>query len=358
MRKYNFLVLVESYPCNEKPYAMSYVHSRNIEYLRREIDVSVLSFSAKKSYKYNGVCVYSLNDLTGVENYDCIISHAPNVRNHIRFLLRNISALKKVVFFIHGHEALVVNDYYPEPYSWNMKGSVPSKIFQNFYDVIKLYILKRFVTKYRDKVSIIYVSEWMKREAKKCLNLSQDENLKEYVVNNPANSAFLDSGYNFCQESKLGDFITIRPLDDSKYAVDLVVKLAECNPDLTFDIYGKGQYFNHNNKPNNLFVYDKFIEQNDIPALLDRYIGAVMPTRLDAQGVMMCEMASYGIPLITSKLDICEEMLSDFDNVRLVSNKDFGSVKISMLNLSSSSLNDKFSPDKIVENELEILCNE
>ena len=30
-----------------------------------------------------------------------------------------------------------------------------------------------------------------------------------------------------------------------------------------------------------------------------------MPTRTDAQGLMMCEMAAFGIPLITSNIPVC-----------------------------------------------------
>ena len=40
-----------------------------------------------------------------------------------------------------------------------------------------------------------------------------------------------------------------------------------------------------------------------------------MPTRLDAQGVMMCEMATFGIPVLTSDIDICQELSQVFKNM-------------------------------------------
>ena len=47
---------------------------------------------------------------------------------------------------------------------------------------------------------------------------------------------------------------------------------------------------------------------------------ALMPTRTDAQGLMMCEMASTGMPLITSDIPVCHEVFDDFENVALINN--------------------------------------
>lgn len=46
-----------------------------------------------------------------------------------------------------------------------------------------------------------------------------------------------------------------------------------------------------------------------------------MPTRTDAQGLMMCEMASFGIPLITSDIPVCHEIFDGFKNVALINNE-------------------------------------
>ena len=85
---------------------------------------------------------------------------------------------------------------------------------------------------------------------------------------------------------------------------------------MNFHLYGDGRYFEHFPPPPNLKVFRRFIDQKDIPDLLDRYRAAAMPTRLDSQGVMACEMATYGIPLITSDLDVPRQMLKGFGNVR------------------------------------------
>ena len=48
-----------------------------------------------------------------------------------------------------------------------------------------------------------------------------------------------------------------------------------------------------------------------------------MPTRTDAQGLMMCEMASIGIPLITSDIPVCHESLGNFNNVAMINNENY-----------------------------------
>src|SRR5690554_6935540 len=162
----------------------------------------------------------------------------------------------------------------------------------------------------KKKVKSIFVSNWMKAEGLKCLGLSENS-FDHVIVNNPINYAFYHKSYS-PEINPLADFVTIRPLKGSKYAVDLVVDFAINNLDKTFHIYGRGAMFDHIEKPSNVTVFDEFIEQKNIPSLLDRYGAAIMPTRLDAQGVMMCEMASYGIPIIVSDLPVCHEMLDEF----------------------------------------------
>ena len=44
-------------------------------------------------------------------------------------------------------------------------------------------------------------------------------------------------------------------------------------------------------------------------AILNSAKCALMPTRTDAQGVMMCEMVAFGMPLITSDIPVCHEVL-------------------------------------------------
>ena len=77
-----------------------------------------------------------------------------------------------------------------------------------------------------------------------------------------------------------------------------------------------------------------------------------MPTRRDSQGVMACELATYGIPLITSKLDVCFEIFDTFENVFFADNS-----KIMELNYSTCSCkkNKKYSYSNTVKKEIDLI---
>lgn len=84
-----------------------------------------------------------------------------------------------------------------------------------------------------------------------------------------------------------------------------------------------------------------------------------MPTRRDTQGVMSCELVSYGIPLITSDLPVCHEMFKDMDNVELISNNlDIVNLPVAydrLLNKASVSKSSKFDYVNTVLKEENIL---
>lgn len=313
------LILVQDYPNDNNKYAMNYVHTRNLEYIKHNLTITVLSFSAQHSYQYEGIGVISLQDFKikyAEVVFDLVISHAPNLRNHIRLLKEHESNFKKVLFFIHGHEVMRMSKYYPKPYSY-LRTNHLKEFSRDLYDLFKLKILKRYFLSMfkKKKIKIIFVSNWMRDVFLE--NIPIDPKLlldNSYVVSNSMNSIFLEKNYSFEKPLK-ADFITVRPLDNSKYAVDLVVELAKKHPSLSFHIYGKGNYFSYNEKPKNVEVFQEFFTPNDMAERLNHYRCALLPTRLDAQGVLMCEVATYGMPLVTSSLPICKEMLASFNNV-------------------------------------------
>ncbi|OYQ80597.1 hypothetical protein B9T19_04975 [Ignatzschineria sp. F8392] len=349
------LVLSETYPHINSIYQMAYVHSRNIQYKKQGVKIDVLSFSAKSAYKYENITVLPSTTYIDFSNYDAVVSHAPNIRNHYRIIRKNLKKIKNLVLFFHGHEALIIDRYYPAPYPWQKQKNAFFSLARKFYDHFKLYLLKNLLKK--GNVRAIYVSQWMKDEATHCMKLSDKINNKNIIINNSINEAFYKERYSPTL-NLLADFITIRPLDGPKYAIDKVVELAHFNPEFSFHIYGKGDYFQHNTLPPNVKIFDQFIEQKSIPVLLNKYRAAIMPTRLDAQGVMMCEMASYGIPTIVSNLPVCREMLSEFSNCIFIDNSNFCDTdlnKLSFTPLIDFSVIQKFSPDYLAKKELDFI---
>ncbi|TOB88291.1 hypothetical protein CGJ97_21680, partial [Vibrio parahaemolyticus] len=81
--------------------------------------------------------------------------------------------------------------------------------------------------------------------------------------------------------------------------------------------------------------------------------------RCDAQGVMACEIATYGMPLITTNISVNKEMFKDFSNVKLLSFDDFDK-SINLLNLESIYTSEKrnlerFSFNNTLRKELDLI---
>lgn len=320
-------VLSQAYPSEDNKYAQSFIHPRNKAYIKAGFDVIEISSSAKKDYFYDEVRVvteesgqYLLRKGTGAT----VLVHAPNIRNHVRFLKKNKDYIDQYILFFHGHEVLIEDKVYPTPYSFN-KLEVVKYYIAGLYDRIKIPLIKRFINSISpNKLDLVFVSKWMLDKTNLFLGSNYSPGERVHIINNGINPYIKEA--NYTPDKILADCICIRPFDKSKYSIDLVIELAISNPNKTFHIYGRGNYFKFHPKPSNVDVITKFISPKDMSKLFNHYKCAVMPTKADAQGLMMCEMATAGIPMITSDIDVCHEMLDDFSNVMFIKNDSFSTL--------------------------------
>lgn len=321
MEPIRILVAVADYPDNNGRRPMMYVHTRNIFYKKHGIDVTVLNFSAKDSYIMDNIKVLALNTFkTDFHHYDVLVCHAPNLRNHYRFLKKFGNLFPQFVFFFHGHEVLKINEVYSKPYDYVSKSKI-KKFLQNCYDDFKLKLWHNFYLEQIGKSHFVFVSKWMLNEFLKWTKIPFERIKDCYSVTyNAVGELFESSSYNALSNKEF-DFITIRSnLDGSKYAIDIVNRIAYDNPNLKFLVIGKGTFFSHYEKANNIVWLDKTLTHKEIIDYLQTARCALMPTRTDAQGVMMCEMASTGMPLITSDMPVCHEVFNEFENVAYIAN--------------------------------------
>ncbi len=318
------LVLATDYPNLEGKRNLNYIHTRNIYYLKNNIEVIVLNFKTKKNYIIDDIQVITLETYKKISTekpFDILIAHAPNIRNHYIFFKKYQKNFKKIVFFFHGHEVLKINKVYSKPYKYVKKNHI-KKLLQNVYDDIKLYLWRKYYTKIAYKSYFIFVSKWMYNEFIKWTKINPDIIKNRYSITyNGIGKNFEELCYDDVKEKKY-DFVTIRAnLDGSKYSIDIVNELAKINPNKTFLVAGKGKFFKYNKKADNLVWMDKVLNHDEIVKLLNDSKCALMPTRTDAQGLMMCEMATFGIPLITSDIPVCHEVFNEFENVTYLDNE-------------------------------------
>lgn len=348
------LVLCEDY-IKDGNYAMNYVHTRNINYLKSGLEVIVLNFREINKYSIDKVKVFGLRALLRefqLSEFDVVISHAPNIKNHIRFIYKHEHSIKKIVFFIHGHEVLYKDKYYPKPYSYQKKRQI-KRIIHFIYDRVKVWFLEKAFNHLlnKKKCHFVFVSSWMKDHTLKHIKFNVDEfNRFSFIIPNPCNSSF----FNFCHEPKdiQADYVTIRPLDNPKYCIDEVCKIALKNLDKSFHIYGKGSYFKYNKKPKNLSHFNYFLKHEEIPLILNKYKYALMPTRLDSQGVMVCELAAFGMPVITSRIDLNVKQFKDKSNIYFLE-QDHKLPPIINAKVRENQY-EEFSCESITEKEIEV----
>lgn len=322
MENKRILVAAADYPDLKGKVTLMYIHVRNIFYAAHKIDVTVLNFSAQEDYVIDGIPVITLESYMKQQGmFDILICHAANVRNHYQFLKKYGDQFSKFVFFFHGHEVLRINAAYSKPYPYVQNSRIKAFI-QDRYDDFKLAIWHNFYPKVAKKSTFVFVSQWMLDEFLKWTRIPFQAIQDRYMITyNCIGVPFEEATYDW-EASKEYDFITIRSnLDGSKYSIDIVNNLAKNNPNMKFLVVGKGEFFKHYPKAENVVWKNQTMRHTEIIEYLQKSRCALMPTRTDAQGLMMCEMASIGIPLITSDIPVCHEVFDDFKNVVLINNE-------------------------------------
>lgn len=354
------LVAVADYPDLNGNKAMMFVHTRNLYYVKHDIDVTVLNFAAKNEYVIDGIRVITLNEyVKKYVEYDILVSHSANIRNHYRFLKKYGHRFKRFIFFFHGHEIVRINEVYPPKYEYIGESQLKNK-FQDIYDTFKLFIWKHYYPTIALKSEYIFVSEFLYNDFLHYTRIDEERLLGHvHIINNGVGESFQKSKYNYAIEKKY-DFITIRSnMDSSVYCVDLLCALAKAMPKKKFLLIGKGHWFEHNIKPDNITWIDETVSHSELLKYIDMSKVAIMLTRRDSQGVMSCELASYGIPLITSNLSICHEMFDKFGNVAMIDNEIDDSLveqladKLSKVNQYEE--NKKFYNENTIKKEIDII---
>ena len=355
----NILVLVRDYP-SENSHELMYVHVRNKYYVKNGMNVDVLNFHAKEDYNYDDINVLTLDTYKKKnKNYDILICHAANIRSHYFFLNKYEKNFKKIIFFYHGHEILKSSEVYPEEYPW-IKKKAPDFI-RNIYDDLKFILWKNKIQKLLYKSHLVFVSNWLYYRFLYYIHINPKklEN-KISIINNSVGEIFEKENYSNSNKKNY-DFITIRGvgLDSSKYGIDIVNQLAHNHPNNTFLVIGKGKFFDYAKKPSNLTFLNKSLNHKEMLEYLDSSRCALLPTKEDTQGVMTCEMFTYGIPTITSDIEVCREIFSDVSNVKFIDNNNLDKVDLNQLLAEMENIkfskNEKYFKKNTINKEIELI---
>tara|TARA_B100001778_G_scaffold334764_1_gene347622 strand:+ start:41 stop:682 length:642 start_codon:yes stop_codon:yes gene_type:complete len=156
----------------------------------------------------------------------------------------------------------------------------------------------------------------MKKEMEK--NLSVKISNFEIIPNGIETNLFKFSNL-FYNRYKL---VSLRPLSSMKYAVDIAIETLRLLPQkYTLHIFGKGKYekdfkvlINKYSLDDRVTIYNTFINKHEMPDYFSKYGVSLSTSRMDAQGVSMCEAMSSGLLTVSNNNTAIPEFISDMES--------------------------------------------
>jgi glycosyltransferase involved in cell wall biosynthesis len=293
-----------------------FVHTRNVEYIAKGHQVTVLVPSKTFSeYEVDGVRVILANVFTlskYLHNSDRLMIHLLLHRldkaidaGYLYDLI--IKERLPTVFYIHGVESQTIWNSRREDIKWHNPWTIARWLYRDCYLIKRMVKTLQQFNEVGFPCKFVTPSQWMLNES--IFHTGIDLTKKTLVIPNGIDTEhfkFEDHWHN------RHELLSIRPLSyRGKYAVDLLLDAAsKQTSQFSLSLYGRGDdekliadvakkiipELNFTLKP-------EFINQKDIPGIHAQHGIYLAVTRMDAQGVSMCEAMASGLPTIS--FDTC-----------------------------------------------------
>lgn len=311
-------IFTSRYPSSDNLYEHAFVQTRARLFSKRGFQVKVFVPSAKKSSKLDGgVTVIRAPANQIIQEMDVnepVYLHLLNLQfigptrtlSLYKFIFKNCNNL---TIYFHGSEVQSYSPYLFD-FSWSFR-EVGKFMYKNF---LYMPVLRQIFKSRKNEIKAIAPSNWMWHEAEKQLNLKLRP---RNIVPNSIENVFFEQ-FDANAERRDTEIIMVRPLTSKKYAVDIGLLIFSKLPeDYKLTIYGKGILKSELlNLADTLKISDRitfidhFIEPKAMPQLFAKFRFALMPTRMDAQGVTMCQMAAAGCFVITTQSTAIPEFIT------------------------------------------------
>lgn len=315
----NIAILTSRYPSENSPYNHMFVHIRSLEIKRQGHLVTVyVPSTTKYTYDHEGVNVKTLPSVSinkELEKYDVVYLHLLNIYPYQKsdgWIIYKYIMQNNIPFamYVHGSE---VQKYGARMFDFNYRVSDFLKWYKK--DVLVIPKIKKFIksTLNRNNMTLIFPSIWMKNNMSYNLNIPI-RNFK--VIPNGIDNSLFKFNDLYPNRYKL---LTLRPLSSNKYAVDIAIEVMKYLPkEYTLDIYGKGRYeslflkkIKKLNLESQVTIHNNFIERCELNNFFSQYGVFLAPTRMDAQGVSMCEAMASGLLTASSNNTAIPEFVED-----------------------------------------------
>lgn len=311
-------MLAPGYPTDANRYNWTFVHARAKAYAERDQEVRAFVPGPSGDWTFEGIPATQrglggLPAAIGAWAPDAVALHGP--------YFRLIQAIRRVnapyVVWVHGHEAL-----------WNFGGfrhgrSVADRALRALKTpgrlVWQMTQVRRFL---RSSPRVVFVSAWMKRQAELHTAASYPHSV---VIPNPVDTRLF--GYRW-RAAALKHGVTIRSLNSRKYGVDLAIRAMTRAGGADLSIVGSGSLEPALRRlTSRLGAPVRFaapsIPHQELPRIHGEHGFFVAASRVEAQGVAMCEAMASGLPPVAMAVGGIPEFVTDGASGILVPPRDW-----------------------------------
>ncbi len=325
-KKADVLIVVPAYPTFGNLYMSAFAHARNRAYVSAGLNIQVacLKYTDRQMiYTIDNVSVYTgdfadLKALISRKQYKTIVVHF--VDEWMYPIFDGYISNEQLVFICHGPETTF--EIIPDKARRYFTKPLP--------EIVENPNKRKYVQKYskKDYVSWVFVSEWLKNESERLLDVKFKN---AYVIGNIINKEIFP--YHQKKEEDRKKILVIRKFDDFSYhSIDQVVfAIRELSrrpffDDLQFCIYGDGDKYDELLNPirdfKNISFHRTFLPQDEISAIHKEHGILLIPSRHDAHAVSMSEGASSGLVVVGSNVTSNPYFMDDENNHTLADPED------------------------------------
>ncbi|MGK0553080.1 glycosyltransferase family 4 protein [Macrococcus capreoli] len=380
-----FLVVCNAYPSKDAIYRNGFIHRRVKAYQQKGLTVDVFYLHVNATevevYQYDGVNVTFGNELhykqfllDNQHIYQTFLIHFINP--HMYYPIIETIKNPKFVIWIHGFEA---EAWHRRWFNFLSSAAELKQILDKAEDYYptQLEFMNQLYKETNYDITFIHVSEWFKTHI-------ADVDAKFSPLNYEIIPNIVDSNvFNYVKKERKGKLkvLSIRPFASYKYANDQTadaIHLLSKKPffnDLEFHIYGEGKLYNTITdsliKYDNVKLHNTFLEQKDIAKIHKQFDVFLCPTRLDSQGVSMCEAMSSGLVVVSSNVTAIPEFVTHNETGLLADKESPASLAYQIERLyfndvlfnkisaqAAQSIRDIASESVVIEKELKVILND
>lgn len=312
------LVITNRYPSYDDLYKNAFVHSRVRGYIDSNVptEVFVLGGSTHLRFReFEGVTVISgpseaLESFLQSGKHRSIALHF--VDESMWDLVRDLPGHPRIAVWAHGAD---IQKWSRRKFLYKTEQDVEKakKISES-----RLALWRRIFRELNDRVSVVFVSQWLAETSISDLAL-EGASAPYVVVHNPIDtSRFLYKKKAAAQRFRI---LSIRPYASSVYANDLTVEaillLSQTQEfaRMEFRLIGDGPLFDEITQPligfPNVILDKRFLAQDEIAEMHKDYGVFLCPSRMDTQGVSRDEAMASGLVPVTTRIAAIPEFVDE-----------------------------------------------